>query len=278
MHNGKTVQLKKKIDRFRKTVYAYYEKNGRILPWRETVDPYHILVSEIMLQQTQVVRVLSKYSAFIEKFPTIESLVAASLQEIYSTWQGLGYNRRAIALKKCAEIVQDSYNSVVPNSVSELEKLPGIGKATASAIAAFAFNEPAVFIETNIRTVFIHCFFPEKKQVADKEIIPLVAASLDKSDPRNWYYALMDYGVMLKKTYPGLNNKSAHYTKQSPFEGSDRQIRGKILKELNKKPYMTEKGLIAGLNADNQRVRTILARLIKESFITKRDGRFSLAQ
>ncbi len=269
---------KKKIDLFRNKIYSYYRKNRRDLPWRETVDPYHILVSEIMLQQTQVVRVLNKYSAFIEKFPTIDSLVSASIREIYSKWQGLGYNRRAVALKKCVEIVQHSYNSVIPGSVSELQKLPGIGKATASAISAFAFNEPAVFIETNIRTVFIHCFFPEREQVADNEILPLIAASLDTSDPRNWYYALMDYGVMLKKKYPGLNTKSAHYAKQTPFEGSDRQIRGRILKELVNNQHMTEKELTAGLNADKQRVRNILAQLTGENFIAKKGGRFSMTQ
>ena len=202
------------------------------MPWRETVDPYRILVSEIMLQQTQVGRVEEKYPQFIRAFPNFKALDRAQLAKVYGVWQGMGYNRRALALKKIANIVVNDYNCALPQTHEELCALPGIGKATASSIMAFAFNLPAVFVETNIRTVFIHFFFKKRKQVADEEILPLVEQSLYKKNPRVWYWALMDYGTMLKKSGEDKNIRSKHYKKQSRFEGSRRQIRGKILKIL----------------------------------------------
>lgn len=202
------------------------------MPWRETQDPYRILVSEIMLQQTQVARVVEKYPRFIKAFPNFKALDKAQLAKVYGLWQGMGYNRRALALKKTAHIIVNDYNGALPQTNEELCALPGIGKATASSIMAFAFNLPAVFVETNIRTVFIHFFFKNGKKVADEEILPLVEMCLYKKNPRVWYWALMDYGTMLKKIGEDKNTRSKHYKKQSRFEGSRRQKRGKILKIL----------------------------------------------
>jgi len=254
---------------FQKIIYAYYHEHARRLPWRETNKPYHILVSEIMLQQTQVERVTEKYDEFIKAFPDFHAVAKAPLQEILKVWQGLGYNRRAIALKKSAELVVTTYNGTLPSRPDVLMTLPGIGRYTASAIATFAFNQPTVFIETNIRTVFIHFFFQNRSGIKDSEILPLVEQTLDTSNPRTWYYALMDYGAMLKKRYQNPNRKSAHYHKQTPFKGSNRQLRGMILQALTRGPGMSERELIQTLKMDPERVKSTLIHLHDEGFIKK---------
>lgn len=258
------------IHTFQTIIYTYYRAHGRTFPWRETENPYHILVSEIMLQQTQVQRVIHTYLQFIHTFPDFSSLAGAPLQRVLHLWHGLGYNRRALHLKRIAEIVATQFDSTLPCNPDVLQTLPGIGKATAGAIAAFAFNEPTVFVETNIRSVFIHFFFQDKPTVKDKEIYPLVEQTLDTAAPRTWYYGLTDYGVMLKKLYKSLNKKSYHYQKQSPFKGSDRQIRGKILKTLIARPH-TKSELIHVVGGTPERVEKILLQLEKEKFIRNDD-------
>jgi len=265
------------VNLFREIIYSHYNENGRDLPWRKTRNPYHILVSEIMLQQTQVERVSGKYEEFIKAFPDFFALSQAPLQKILKVWQGLGYNRRAIALRKIAETITEHYNGNLPASWQELINLPGIGKATASEISAFAFNECTVFIETNIRTVFIYFFFRENSLVKDSEILPLVEKTLDKNNPREWYYAVMDYGVMLKKKYPGLNKLSAHYHKQSPFKGSNRQIRGMVLRVLTAKGELTEKEIVKEIRKSPERVLKILLQLQEEGFIRKNGRKYSIA-
>lgn len=189
------------IRTFKRCVYAYYKKHGRDLPWRRTSDPYKILVSEIMLQQTQVTRAITKYKEFIGEFGNVGTLARAPLRKILTVWQGLGYNRRAKALKNIAQELVRQHNSTVPHRVDALMSLPGIGKTSASAIVAFSFQQPVVFIETNIRSVFIHHFYKKRNEVSDDEILPLVVQTLDVSNPRDWYYALMDYGAALKKSH-----------------------------------------------------------------------------
>lgn len=262
---------------FQNLVYAYYENHGRKLPWRETRDPYRILVSEIMLQQTQVERVIGKYEAFIDAFPDFHALAQAPLQEILQVWQGLGYNRRAIALKRIAEIVVANYQGMLPSQPDELVKLPGIGSYTASAIAAFAFDLPVVFIETNIRTVFIRCFFHDRSEVSDSEIRPLIDQTLDTAHPRTWYYALMDYGAMLKQQHPNPSRKSAHYHKQAPFKGSNRELRGMILRTLTRERALSERKLIQTLAMEPERVKRTLTQLQDEGFIKKHGNRYSIA-
>ena len=227
--------MKPSLPQFQKLIWEYYRKQGRPLLWRHaehTSDPYKILVSEIMLQQTQVARVNTKYPEFIKVFPNFKTLAKASLSKVLKVWQGMGYNRRAIALQKIAIIVMKEFGGVLPSDPDVLETFPGIGPHTAGSIAAFAFNKPTVFIETNIRRVFIHFFFPRTQKVSDEAIRPLVEKTVDQKNPREWYFALMDYCAKLAKEVKNPNRKSRHYRRQVKFEGSLRQVRGAILKEL----------------------------------------------
>jgi A/G-specific adenine glycosylase len=226
------MRLSETIQNFRRQVYNYFKQNGRTLPWRTDYNPYHILVSEIMLQQTQVDRVTEKFVQFISAFPTLDSLADAPLERVLSAWQGLGYNRRANSLREAARQIIQLHKGVVPDDPEALKTLPGIGPATAASIAAFAYNKPTLFLETNIRTVYIHHFFPDRESVSDDELLQVANAALDRRNPRKWYSALMDYGTMLKKTEGNLSRKSLNYKKQAPFQGSKRQLRGMILKTL----------------------------------------------
>jgi A/G-specific adenine glycosylase len=257
----------KEIKAFQKEINHYYLRHKRNMPWRDTVDPYCILVSEFMLQQTQAERVLLKYGPFITRFPDFQTLSRAGLKEVLAAWQGLGYNRRAINLKDTAGEIINRYSGKTPESTEELIQLPGIGKATVGAILAFVFNKPSIFIETNIRRVFIHFFFQDKKDIQDKEIMPLVEKTLDHENPRHWYYALMDYGAMLKKQGPNPNRKSAHYSRQTAFEGSDRQARGAILRHLLNNGTMEEYELITLLGITPLRGDKIISGLEKDGFL-----------
>jgi A/G-specific adenine glycosylase len=257
------------IESFRRTIRRYYREHGRKLPWRETNDPYRILVSEIMLQQTQVERVLGKYPGFIEAFPDFGALTAAPLSAVLTLWRGMGYNRRALQLKKCAFEVVRRHGGRLPESFEALRELPGVGKATAGSIMAFAFNKPAVFIETNVRRVFLHFFFQGREGVSDAEILPLVESALDRRDPRGWYNALMDYGVMLKREHGNMNVRSRHYKKQPPFAGSDRQIRGEVLRLLVAEPRLSEAEILRRVGRDPGRTRTALERLVDDGFILR---------
>ena len=196
---------------------------------------------------------------------------------IFKEWQGLGYNRRAIALKRIAQKVMKEFRGKLPASVETLMTFPGIGRATASSIATFAFHEPTVFIETNIRRVFIHSFFHDKDNIKDTEILPLVEKTLDTSNPREWYYALMDYGVMLTKEYENPNRRSAHYQKQSPFQGSNRQVRGMILKILTRESYISEREIMRKLQISSEILRGNLIQLQKEGFIKRERKKFTIA-
>jgi A/G-specific adenine glycosylase len=267
------------VQLFRTLIYAFYQKEGRSFAWRTTHDPYHIVVSEVMLQQTQTQRVQGKFEQFIEAFPMLSALAAAPFAQVLAYWQGLGYNRRARALHLFAQRVVQEYQGVIPTTSEELVTFQGIGPATAASIAAFAFNAPAVFVETNIRTVFIHTFFHEHEDaVPDSLILPLVAATLDRTQPRLWYYALMDYGVALKKAFPNPSRRSAHYAKQSRFEGSDRQLRGKILKVLCERSSASFQELcrVLGAQQDIPRVQKIVQALAAEKFIAKQGKRWAL--
>jgi A/G-specific adenine glycosylase len=258
----------REIDRFREKVWAFYRKKGRHdLPWRATTDPYLILVSEVMLQQTQVSRCLVKYPEFTSVFPDFSTLAAAPLADVLRVWKGLGYNRRAIALKKSAELVIFGYQGRLPPDETELQQFPGIGKATAASIAAFAYNLPVVFIETNIRRVFIHCFFSGRTMVPDRSLRPLVQAMLDPENPREWYYALMDLGAALSKKVQNPNRQSAHYHRQTAFEGSPRQIRGKILGILIETGTIGCNDLAERVGGDPERIMAITRALEVEGFL-----------
>ncbi len=272
---------------FQKIIWDYYQKEGRKLPWRNTHDPYKILVSELMLQQTQVDRVIPKYKDFLKKFPNVKALAEAKVSDVLSLWSGLGYNRRALFLKRTAEEIVKQ-GGKFPKTAAELEKLPGVGPYTARAVSVFAFENSEVFIETNIRTVFIHFFFKNTKSVSDKDILILIEKTLPllRSNTsyegrahtiRAWYYALMDYGVYLKKTKRNLNERSAHYAKQSKFKGSRREVRGAVLKLLMHEPRIKKEKLISHLLFETAVTESVLESLKKEGFINITKGIVQIA-
>jgi A/G-specific adenine glycosylase len=222
----------KDISAFQDTVYSYYKQKGRVFPWRKNVRPWGVLVSEFMLQQTQTTRVVQYWGKWMEKWPSPERFNNADMEEVLRAWYGLGYNRRCYHLKDCARRIVSEYAGEVPDEPGDLEQLPGIGPYTARAIPCFAYNVPTVFIETNIRAAVLYFFFKGRTGVRDKELIPILKTCLDWTNPRRWYYALMDYGAALKKLVGNPNRRSAHYSRQSPFQGSFRQLRGAVLKTL----------------------------------------------
>jgi len=264
-------------------VWRYWEKKGRHdLPWRKTKDPYRILVSEVMLQQTQVPRVIEKYKSFIKKFPTVKKLAGAKLVDVLKEWSGLGYNRRGKYLRDAAKQIVAKHKGKVPVVYSELVELPGIGQYTASAVRVFAFNERDVLIETNIRTVYIHHSHSnilQNTRMSDVEITPLATLAAKGQDPRTWHWAIMDYGAHLKRSGVRNNNRSAHYTKQSPFEGSLRQVRGAILRILTKggKDGVLTIPLIRPNKGYKRIVDKALAGLARDGLIVKQKGKWRIA-
>lgn len=265
------------IRAFQKTVYAHYDAQGRhALPWRKQVTPYRVFVSEVMLQQTQVPRVEIKFAEWLRVFPSWRSLTAASLREVLSVWQGLGYNRRAKWLWESAKIVVSQYRGRLPHDLAELQKLPGIGPNTAASIAAFAFDQPTIFIETNIRAVFLHHFFPQQQDIADSELLPLIEQTLDRAAPRRWYSALMDYGTQLKASLPNPSRRSRHHTQQSSFRGSNRQVRGGILRALADGKHRTVKQLAKLLGFEEERVQKAAQDLRAEALVKKQRSSFFL--
>lgn len=222
---------------FQETVWEKARELYRDMPWRDNTDPYYVLVSELMLQQTQVARVIPKFEFFMETFPTIKDLADAPLSAVLTAWSGLGYNRRAKFLHQAAQKVLVDFNGIIPNTYDELVSLSGIGPNTAGAILAYSFNKPVVFIETNVRTVYFHHFFEDHMTVTDKELRAIIEQTIDKEHPRQWYWALMDYGSYLKQQGVGRIDKSSHFKKQAPLRGSVREVRGLIIKALAKKDY-----------------------------------------
>lgn len=253
----------------------------RDLPWRNTRDPYEIWISEVMLQQTQVKRVLGRWERFIGRFPTVDALAAASAGDVVEEWQGMGYNRRALALKRAADICSATWAGTLPQAYDDLVALPGIGPATAAGIRAFAFDKPSIYIETNVRAVYIKHFFPDQDQVSDKQIRELVEATCPERDVRGWYYALLDYGAWIKSTGENPSRQAKVYTRQSRFEGSRRQKRAWIVREVMGTGSIATETLhrhlddaeeAAGRDAvDDDTFFSIVSDLVKEGFITMDD-------
>lgn len=270
--NGSTVA------EFQYMILDFYRQEGRSFPWRETRDPYAILVSELMLQQTQTERVVPKYLAWLEAFPTAADLAAAPFPQVLAAWSGLGYNRRAGYLQSaCRQVVQE-LGGVFPSTAKELQRLKGVGAYTAGAVAAFAFNRPEVFIETNIRSVYLFLFYPDQEKVSDAQLMPLIQATVYHQDPRRWYYALMDYGAALKKSTANPNRQSRHYSRQSRFEGSLRQARGAIVRQLSlggNRPQALE-DLAAGAGIDLYRMQGAAESLVSEGMIMQRGNLYCI--
>jgi len=250
------------IRAFRRAVWDYWKKQGRHdLPWRKTTDPYRILVSEVMLQQTQVPRVIEKYAEFLGLFPTVHVLAQAKLAEVLRAWSGLGYNRRGKYLHDAAKVIAGEFNGSVHDATAE-NKLPGIGPYTRAAVRAFAFDEPHTLLETNVRAAFIHHFFADKEAVSDKELIPIMEAAAADQDPREWHWALMDYGTHLKKLHKNPARKSTGYVRQSKFEGSTREVRGAILRQLHRGPSS-----LLELPFSHDRIQKAAANLVRDGLI-----------
>ncbi len=259
-----------KVRAFREKVYGYYDTRGRDLPWRKKLNSYRVLVSEVMLQQTQVERVVEKYREFLAAFPDFASLAGAPTAKLLAVWSGMGYNRRALSLQALARLVISEHSGRLPPDHDKLLALPGIGKYTAGAVLAFAFNKPVVFMDTNIRRVYIHEFFHDRDNIHDGELIPLIEQTMDRDNARKWYNALMDYGTLLKKGQVNPNRKSVHYTRQSPFENSNRQVRGNIVKLLVAESPLSAARIVKKIDKDPERVKKNLEQLEKEGLIRKR--------
>jgi A/G-specific adenine glycosylase len=263
------------IEEFRAIIRSNYEKAGRDFPWRGA-DPWGVMVSEFMLQQTQTERVIPYWERWMDLWPGPGALAAAPMKEVLREWSGLGYNRRCYFLKNSAAMLVRNHGGLVPDNTKDLLTLPGVGPYIAGAIVCFAYNQPAVFIETNIRSAVLHLFFPDHDDVKDAALAPILEAALDRENPREWYYALMDYGAALKKLVANPNRRSAHYVRQSPFEGSFRQARGKVLRTLvSMGPSNAgEIGIVSGL--EGEELYRVLNVLEKESQVAENGGIYQI--
>lgn len=286
------------LKNFRALVRARGQELYRDLPWRNTYDPYEIWISEVMLQQTQVTRVDGRWQSWLKRFPSVFALAHAQAADVLEEWQGLGYNRRALSLHRAAQAVEKNFDGQMPSDTQSLIGLPGIGPATAAGIRAFAFNAHSLYLETNVRAVFLHELFPGVEQVSDGELKPLVdmccppdapAQQACADDPRSWYYALLDYGAYLKKTVPNPSRRSKGHVKQSRFEGSHRQKRAAVLRLLlDARPSILTLAELEGKLNELERAAgrpavpkdellAIMAELSSEGFCTQQAGPGELA-
>lgn len=248
----------------------------RDMPWRSDTRPYYVLVSELMLQQTQVARVVPKFEAFIARFPDEAVLAKASLADVLRMWQGLGYNRRAKFLHDAVKMIVEEFAGTFPHSEADILRLPGVGKNTAGAIRAYAYNQPSLYIETNVRTVYTHHFFNDDFAVDDKQIIELLEQTLDTENPRGFYQALMDYGSWLKAHGVRNNSQSKHYKKQTPLAGSVREVRGQIVRELGSHD-LTETQLREKVDGD-ERFNEALFGLVRDGLVQRSRGQLHLTK
>ncbi|MCH3916549.1 MAG: DNA repair protein [Spirochaetia bacterium] len=279
------------LKRFADKVLAFRMAHGRHFPWQETFDPYRILVSEIMLQQTQTERVVAKYQAFTEHWPTLESLAKAGVDEVLPLWKGLGYNRRCLNLIKAAKMTED-FGYQIPDDPTFISSLPSVGPSTTAALLSFAFGHPSIYIETNVRTVLFTLFYPQTKKdekvaenqltygkkatISDKELKSLLENILPfVTDTKQWYYALLDVGAQMKKELPPDTARSSHYHSQSPFKGSDRQLRGQVLQQIIDKGPQTAKQLLTCLAEkgwETTRISKALWTLLQDGLLCKDPG------
>jgi A/G-specific adenine glycosylase len=262
---------------FRKKVYAAASRAQRLMPWRDDHSSYAVFISEVMLQQTQVARVLIKYPPFIAHFPGFAALAGASLSDVMTLWEGLGYNRRAKHLRDAARIIVDDFGGECPRDIDTLRALPGIGRNTAAAICVYAFNDPVPYIETNIRSVYIHHFFKDRGSVHDNDILPLVHITIDRENPRRWFWALMDYGTILKKTEGNAARKSTSHRVQKKFSGSDRMIRGMIIRAVTRATRLTYEDLSAAVGND-PRAEKLATSLVREGLLLEERGTYLIGK
>lgn len=261
------------ILRFQKKILSFYKTQGRTLPWRQTTDPYRILLSETMLQQTQVSRVITYYTRWIELWPTLQAFAQASRKEVLKAWMGLGYNSRAVNLHRTVQIIVTKFQGDTLVAMKHFEELPGIGIYTSRAVQIFSANTDIVTVDTNIRRILIHEFhLPEN--ISQKELWNIADRCLPHGKSRDWHNALMDYGALVltsKKT--GISPQ----TKQSRFEGSDRQIRAKIIRLLLEHPYDDRK-LQQQINIEINRLQIILQKMVDQQLITKKNKKYRVLE
>lgn len=259
-----------KINNFHSKLFSWFSENKKDYPWRKTTDPYHIMVSEFMLQQTQTSRVVPKYLSFLDKFPTLESLANADNRDVLELWSGLGYNRRAIWLKEASQKIL-SLGSF-PKDPKELKKIKGIGDYTSRAIIIFAYNENIATVDTNIRRIFIVEGFATE-ETKQKELFEVAEQLLPKNNSREYHSALMDYGnVILTSAKTKIKPK----TVQGKFEGSDRQYRGRIIKYLTSHLIATKEEILKNCSVPEERIDSILSKLVKDRLIKKEKENFTL--
>jgi A/G-specific adenine glycosylase len=264
------------VQEFQELIWQKGQELYRDMPWREDTRPYYVLVSELMLQQTQVDRVVPKFNAFIARFPNERTLAEASLAEVLTLWNGLGYNRRAKFLHDAAKMIVGDFDGAFPETYDDIIKLPGVGPNTAGAILNYAFNRATIFIETNVRTVYFHHFFPDGEKVSDTQLLPLIEQTLDYDHPREFYWGLMDYGSWLKRQGAGKITQSHHYKKQSALVGSVREVRGQIVRALTTGGVTLER--LKHAVAADERFDVALSGLMKDGLVSKRNDLFHLTK
>lgn len=281
-------------------MFEWFAKNGRDLPWRRTTDPYAIALSEIMLQQTQVDRVIPKWRAFLLAFPTWNDLAEASTADVIRLWQGLGYNRRAVMLHRLAQAVVD-LGGELPNDIEAMKKLPGIGEYTANAVAAFAFrNSDAAPVDTNISRIFRRVF---PRHESDPKSIQRLAQSIRPADVWTWNHALMDIGAlhcssrghiwglcplvelhgskepMISPPLRKGESEGVSESKPVKFVLTDRYFRGRIVDALRESP-MTLKKLHSRselYSLDDQRFKMLIQRLVHSGIVEQHKNTVFLA-
>ncbi len=269
---------KRRIAEIQQTVLDWYAGNQRDLPWRQTHDPYKILVSEIMLQQTQVPRVIPKYEAFFERFPTISSLATATAADVIREWKGLGYNRRALNLQRAVRVVTTELNGVFPATVDGLQRLPGVGRYTAGAVMNFAFGIDTPAVDTNVR-LFIDVVVPTRKSRTDREYYELAELLAPNGKPHVWLHAVMDYTsaeLRSKRPKPVVKKKETER-----FVGSNRYLRGQILDALRIAPATQDnlfERIASKIDVPRERFHSLLKALEQEGFVARKKTALLLAE
>ncbi len=275
--------------RFVRNILSWYKTHGRDLPWRQTHDPYKIFVSEVMLQQTQVERVVPKYKEFLKKFPTAKKLAQAQTAEVIQAWRGLGYNRRALFLQRAAQKIQSDFGGRFPRERELLRTLPGVGEYTARAILSFAFLEPVAVLDTNHRK-FYQRFFSSKKLLADSQLLTKAdefTAGLGKrsrAEVYAWNQAIMDFMTAVAQentdslvqrftqSYPGNSIQKKLRKKTIPFKKTDRFIRGRIVDALRDSGSLNMEEVRHGMFPDftADRLERVVINLIKDGLIKRK--------
>lgn len=258
-----------KIASFQKMILTWWQSHQRNLPWRRTHDPYRIMVSEVMLQQTQVSRVLPKYKEFLRAFPTVVDLAKATPAHVLRVWKGMGYNRRALYLHHAAKIIVEQYQGQFPVSEQQLSKLPGLGTYTARAILVFAYKQEVPLVDTNIRQIITHFFFDDVRQ--KESVIETVAQQLlPKGKSWEWHQALMDYNaVAMSKLKTQMSKRKK---KTIPFRESNRFFRGRIIDRLREGEVKEQELIgecISAYGKTRSFMRGIIASLIKDGLIER---------